>query len=237
MKIEPRFPDVDWYCDKCGAYLNSQDNFNDHKYIWKCKECGYKNSISWDNINHDDNVAIKFLLRVLGFMSYVGFATSVMLAVAMFGFHADRRVYSSSFITFLLIYIFSDVVTVIIQFAFRHRKFSLKNLFIVIFEILVEDITLPFMCIKELISNFLATITRLLPIKRKYKWYSNWKIIILSVVYLLITIIEIVVFSRIAGFSLSKWIIIFNGVVGWFIKSALWIWDNVFLKIIAMFRK
>ena len=45
-----RFPNVDWYCDKCGAYLNVQDGFDDHKYIWKCKECGYKNSISKDNI-------------------------------------------------------------------------------------------------------------------------------------------------------------------------------------------
>lgn len=52
--MEERFPDIDWYCDNCGAYLNSQDNFDDHKYTWKCTECGYKNSISRDNIFYDD---------------------------------------------------------------------------------------------------------------------------------------------------------------------------------------
>lgn len=45
-----RFPDVDWWCDRCGANLNSQSGFDDHKYIWKCTECGFKNSISRDNI-------------------------------------------------------------------------------------------------------------------------------------------------------------------------------------------
>lgn len=45
-----RFPDIDWWCDRCGAYLNSQNNFDDHKYTWKCTECGFKNSISKDNI-------------------------------------------------------------------------------------------------------------------------------------------------------------------------------------------
>ena len=45
-----RFPGIDWWCDRCGAYLNDQDDFDDHKYIWKCTECGFKNSISSDNI-------------------------------------------------------------------------------------------------------------------------------------------------------------------------------------------
>ena len=45
-----RFPDVDWFCDRCDAHLNNQDNFNDHKYIWPCTECGFKNSISSANI-------------------------------------------------------------------------------------------------------------------------------------------------------------------------------------------
>lgn len=48
-KVE-RFPDVDWWCDHCNAYLNDQSGFDDHKYIWKCTDCGYKNSISSDNI-------------------------------------------------------------------------------------------------------------------------------------------------------------------------------------------
>ena len=45
-----RFPEVDWYCERCDAYLNRQPGFDDHKYIWKCTECGFKNSISSDNI-------------------------------------------------------------------------------------------------------------------------------------------------------------------------------------------
>lgn len=48
--MEYRFPDVDWYCDYCGAYLNMQTDFSDNKYIWKCEECGRKSSISSDNI-------------------------------------------------------------------------------------------------------------------------------------------------------------------------------------------
>lgn len=50
-----RFPDIDWWCDNCGAYLNDQDGFDDHKYVWKCTECGFKSSISKDNIFWDDD--------------------------------------------------------------------------------------------------------------------------------------------------------------------------------------
>lgn len=48
--MNERFPNIDWYCDRCNAYLNSQSGFDDHKYTWKCTECGYKNSISSTNI-------------------------------------------------------------------------------------------------------------------------------------------------------------------------------------------
>lgn len=48
--MEDRLPDVDWRCDRCGAFLNVQDGFDDHKYVWKCTECGHKNSISAANI-------------------------------------------------------------------------------------------------------------------------------------------------------------------------------------------
>ncbi|MBO0421260.1 Sec23/Sec24 zinc finger-containing protein [Vagococcus fluvialis] len=49
-----RFADIDWYCDNCNAYLNGQDSFDDNKYIWKCTNCGFKSSISKDNIRYDD---------------------------------------------------------------------------------------------------------------------------------------------------------------------------------------
>lgn len=46
----PRFPDVAWWCDRCDALLNSQEGFDDHRYIWQCTQCGHKNSISASNI-------------------------------------------------------------------------------------------------------------------------------------------------------------------------------------------
>lgn len=49
-KRKPRFPGIDWWCDRCDAFLNDQENFDDHHYVWKCTECGYKNSISSANI-------------------------------------------------------------------------------------------------------------------------------------------------------------------------------------------
>lgn len=29
---------------------NDQPGFDDHRYVWKCTECGHKNSISSDDI-------------------------------------------------------------------------------------------------------------------------------------------------------------------------------------------
>jgi DNA-directed RNA polymerase subunit M/transcription elongation factor TFIIS len=56
VAVGERFPDVDWWCDRCGAYLNDQSDFDDHKYLWRCTDCGHKNSISATNIyeSHDD---------------------------------------------------------------------------------------------------------------------------------------------------------------------------------------
>ena len=48
--MSERFPGIDWYCDRCGAYLNDQLGFDDYHYVWKCTECGHKNSISADDI-------------------------------------------------------------------------------------------------------------------------------------------------------------------------------------------
>lgn len=48
--MSDRFPDIDWFCDRCNAYLNAQPGFDDHKYVWVCTECGHKNSISSNNI-------------------------------------------------------------------------------------------------------------------------------------------------------------------------------------------
>ncbi|MGG7212874.1 Sec23/Sec24 zinc finger-containing protein [Clostridium nigeriense] len=53
--IIERFPNTDWWCDRCNAYLNNQSGFNDHKYIWQCTECGHKNSISGSNIYESED--------------------------------------------------------------------------------------------------------------------------------------------------------------------------------------
>lgn len=52
--MSDRFPEIDWYCDRCNAYLNNQPGFDDHRYIWKCTECGHKNTISFDNIYENE---------------------------------------------------------------------------------------------------------------------------------------------------------------------------------------
>jgi DNA-directed RNA polymerase subunit M/transcription elongation factor TFIIS len=48
--MNERFPDIDWFCDRCNAYLNLQSSFDDNNYTHTCEECGHKNSISKTNI-------------------------------------------------------------------------------------------------------------------------------------------------------------------------------------------
>lgn len=197
MAREPRFPGVDWYCDHCGALLNTQRRFDDHKYTWKCTECGFKNSISWDNISSGDSSAMKFLLHFLGFLSYISFWTGIMLAVALIVFHADREKYLILFIACVGMYVLAFILDVIIEFGLRHTQFSVKNLLLVIFRNLKEDLIAPLMAIKEIISNLLSFITRKLP--RKYVWYSNKSILAFAIMYFLIIVAELVALSRIIG--------------------------------------
>ena len=58
--FDERFPGIDWHCDRCGAYLKSQEGCDDHKYLWKCTECGHKNSISRDDIYASDDEFNKY---------------------------------------------------------------------------------------------------------------------------------------------------------------------------------
>ena len=46
--------EIDWYCDSCNAYMNSQSGFNRRGGYWKCKECGYSNDVTNGNIYYDD---------------------------------------------------------------------------------------------------------------------------------------------------------------------------------------
>ncbi|MBQ7276934.1 MAG: Sec23/Sec24 zinc finger-containing protein [Bacilli bacterium] len=41
---------MDWYCDECGDFLNNQCGFNTYSRKWKCKNCGFINSITEDDI-------------------------------------------------------------------------------------------------------------------------------------------------------------------------------------------
>ena len=52
--LDARFPGIDWFCDRCGDYLNEQEGFDDHLPVWKCTHCGYRNCIDIDNISHSE---------------------------------------------------------------------------------------------------------------------------------------------------------------------------------------
>lgn len=199
MSREPRFPGIDWYCDHCGALLNSQKNFDDHKYVWKCKECGYKNSISWDNIRVGDSKTTKFLLLLLGLISYVGLWTAIMLGIGMFALNADRSRYLSPFLVSLGVYIVVFILTLFVEFGLRHTTLTAKNLRIVIFRNLKEDLTAPLFAVKELISNLISFLTHKLPVKRKYTWHSNKQIVLMTLVYVLIAVLEVIALCLISG--------------------------------------
>ena len=53
--MQERFPGIVWFCDRCNACLSDQPGFDDHHYVWKCTECGHKNSISSDSIYESEN--------------------------------------------------------------------------------------------------------------------------------------------------------------------------------------
>lgn len=52
-----RFPDIDWSCDECFAYLNDQPGFTDENGSWTCAECGRVSSVSSDNILSEETIA------------------------------------------------------------------------------------------------------------------------------------------------------------------------------------
>ena len=41
---------VFWFCDECGAYLNSQKGFDRNADKWICTVCGYENDTTIDNL-------------------------------------------------------------------------------------------------------------------------------------------------------------------------------------------
>lgn len=79
-----RFPDIDWYCDRCNAYLNDQPGFDDHKYTWKCTECGHKNSISSDDIYESEEDLETMVNREVKLCRCVHIVTKYMMNQNMF---------------------------------------------------------------------------------------------------------------------------------------------------------
>ena len=63
LKKRENFPDIDWYCDDCGDYLNSQSGFYDGCGNWTCTVCGHINPINegaiiWDDDFDNDDIDI-----------------------------------------------------------------------------------------------------------------------------------------------------------------------------------
>ncbi len=144
-----RFPGIDWYCDNCDALLNAQKGFDDHKYIWKCKECGYKNSISNDNIRYDGTIG----LRILGF--WLGWFRSACIYLIIFSIVEKMLNISSplSFITQNHLIYFIGGYFVFDIFSMIFEKFVMKycaNMSIIAYVIstpfvyLLRDVIRPF---------------------------------------------------------------------------------------------
>lgn len=55
FKKKDHFPDIDWYCDDCGDYLNSQSGFHDDCGEWTCTLCGHISSINESEIIDDSD--------------------------------------------------------------------------------------------------------------------------------------------------------------------------------------
>ena len=111
MSRPPRFPDVDWYCDHCGSYLNAQEGFDDHKYIWKCTQCKGKNSISRDNIRQSNYHVVNglldavCLLRTFCLHYFLAFAIMRLSPIDFFQNTAHLKIAAISFVALMLVYV------------------------------------------------------------------------------------------------------------------------------------
>ena len=55
FKKKENFPNIDWYCDDCGDYLNSQSGFHDGCGEWTCTLCGHITPINESEIIDDND--------------------------------------------------------------------------------------------------------------------------------------------------------------------------------------
>ena len=49
-----KLSNIDWYCNECNEYLNSQPGFNPNCGTWSCTNCGEVNYIDENEILNDD---------------------------------------------------------------------------------------------------------------------------------------------------------------------------------------
>lgn len=186
----PRFPDVDWYCDHCGSYLNAQPGFDDHKYTWKCTHCKGKNSISRDNIRTPNFFILNWLLDVVGLLRTLCvhcFLISLAMRLSPVAFFQDiarLKALAVSFAATLLV----QVLIVVAQHA-RNASF-----FAMIFGTALGDAVRPY---RELLRygrafRDIRTHTRKLRVITAItKWIVYWLIIIAeicSACYILYTV-------------------------------------------------
>ena len=140
MSRPPRFPDVEWYCDHCGAHLSSQAGFDDHKYVWKCSNCGGKNSISRDNIRQTNYAAINGTLQLLEVLRTICMHCGLMaLIMLLFGTAFDDL---PKYLTFPAIaYPVLLVVMLLVIIAGHFRNVGVLG---TLFDSIVGDIIRPY---------------------------------------------------------------------------------------------
>ena len=196
MYREPRFPGIKWYCDHCNAYLNDQPGFDDHKYIWKCCECGYKTSISLANINRGTNAFSSFLLQLLGLFSAISLHTTVMLCIAIWGFHANKKIYFPLMFVFAGVYIILLIIAIITEIHYRKNISSKKSIITICLRDIYEDLFEPIFTIKNGIAAILG----------KYKSFgSRISHIFWGLLFLAIFVGEVIMLSYIVHYELSDW--------------------------------
>lgn len=63
--LDRRFPGIEWFCDRCKDYLNTQPGFTDQNPVWVCTKCGYENRLDADVI-YDSREDYDNQLRPMG---------------------------------------------------------------------------------------------------------------------------------------------------------------------------
>ena len=140
MDREPRFPDIDWYCDHCGAYLNTQKGFDDHKYTWKCTNCGGKNSISRDNIRIPNFKVYDFFLELLNVLRAICVhVVLMMLFLSLFGLFPSNLNNIFSYVA--AAYPALMIVTLILMVVARYHGFGIIAALVDMF---ISDIRRPY---------------------------------------------------------------------------------------------